>query len=307
MKEKSILDKPLFDIALDVVGWGITTVFKGAKAGITAIADNLPTEANKEKKREEEHQKTLNKLEAARRSVIDAMVADKRRSDAPLEEPIKETCFHLLYKQDELLMLSKKIARYNPDAEVLGKRVSEIVDYKDLPIKTYKEFFDFKYEAKKILSASEKRAYELEVAEEKRREEERLVRIANEGFLELMEDLNKIPNFKTRDPYKVNYKNAISANKRISAFLEEYSNLDAKNSDTLKELIDFTNKVYELNKYKMEQDEKEEARKRAEEDRKKAEKIAREKAEMEEEYLEDIRDSIQSMNNKMDDSYNPFR
>lgn len=301
MKEKSILDKPLFDIALDVVGWGITTVFKGAKAGITAIADNLPTEANKERKREEEHQKTLNKLEAARRSVIDAMVADRRNLDTPLEEPIEETCFHLLYDKTELLTRAKKIARYNPDAEVLGKRVSEIVDYKDLPIKTYKEFFDFKYEAKKVLSASEKRAYELEVAEEKRREEERLVRIANEEFLELMEDLNKIPNFKTRDPYKVNYKNAISANKRISEFLEEYPNLDSKNSDTLKELIDLTNKVYELNKYKMEHEEKEEARKRAEEDRKKAEKIAREKAEMEEEYLEDIRDSVRSMKSTLDD------
>lgn len=300
MKEKSILDKPLFDIALDVLGWGITTAFKGAKAGITAIADNLPTEANKEKKREEEHQKTLNKLEAARRSVIDAMVADRRNRNIPLEEPIEETCFHLLYDKTALLTIAKKIAQYNPDAEVLGKRVSEIVDYKDLPIKTYKEFFDFKYEAKKILSASEKRAYELEVAEEKRREEERLVRIANEEFLVLMEDLNKIPNFKTRDPYKVNYKNAISANKRISEFLEEYPNLNAKNSDTLKELIDFTNKVYELNKYKMEQDEKEEARKKAEEDRKKAEKIAREKAEMEEEYLEDIRDSVWSMKSTLD-------
>ena len=301
MKEKSILDKPLFDIALDVVGWGITTAFKGAKAGITAIADNLPTEANKERKREEEHQKTLNKLEAARRSVIDAMVADRRNRDIPLEEPIEETCFHLLYDKTELLTITKKIARYNPDAEVLGKRVSEIVDYKDLPIKTYKEFFDFKYEAKKVLSASEKRAYELEVAEEKRREKERLVRIANEEFLELMEDLNKIPNFKTRDPYKVNYKNAISANKLISEFLENYPNLDSKNSDTLKELIDFTNKVYELNKYKMEQDEKEEARKKAEEERQKAERIAREKAEMEEEYLEDIRDSVRSMKSTLDD------
>ena len=301
MKEKSILDKPLFDIALDVVGWGITTAFKGAKAGITAIADNLPTEANKEIKREEEKQKTLDKLERARRSVIDAMVADRRNRDTPLEEPIEETCFHLLYDKTELLTRAKKIARYNPDAEVLGKRVSEIVDYKDLPIKTYKEFFDFKYEAKKVLSASEKRAYELEVAEEKRREEERLVRIANEEFLELMEDLNKIPNFKTRDPYKVNYKNAISANKLISEFLENYPNLDAKNSDTLKELIDFTNKVYELNKYKMEQDEKEEARKKAEEDRQKAERIAREKAEMEEEYLEDIRDSVRSMKSTLDD------
>ena len=303
MKEKSILDKPLFDIALDVLGWGITTAFKGAKAGITAIADNLPTEANKEKKREEEHQKTLNKLEAARRSVIDAMVADRRNRDIPLEEPIKETCFHLLYKQDELLMLSKKIARYNPDAEVLGKRVSEIVDYKDLPIKTYKEFFDFKYEAKKVLSASEKRAYELEVAEEKRREEERLVRIANEEFLELMEDLNKIPNFKTRDPYKVNYKNAINANKRISEFLEEYPNLDAKNSDTLKELIDFTNKVYELNKYKIEQDEKA----KQEERRKKAEADAKYRAELEQEALEDFTDSINGLRGDISDVVDRLR
>ena len=301
MKEKSILDKPLFDIALDVLGWGITTAFKGAKAGITAIADNLPTEANKERKREEKYQGALNKLEAARRSVIDAMAADKRNRDTPLEEPIEETCFNLLYDQTELLTIAKKIARYNPDVEVLGKRVSEIVDYKDLPIKTYKEFFDFKNEAKKVLSELKKRAYELEVAEEKRREEERLVRIANEEFLELMEDLNKIPNFKTRDPYKVNYKNAISANKLISEFLEEHPNLDSKNSDTLKELIDFTNKVYELNKYKMEQDEKEEARKKAEEDRQKAERIAREKAEMEEEYLEDIRDSVRSMKSTLDD------
>ena len=303
MKEKSILDKPLFDIALDVLGWGITTAFKGAKAGITAIADNLPTEANKERKREEEKQKTLAKLEDARRSVIDAMVADRRNRDTPLEEPIEETCFHLLYKQDALLTLSKKIARYNPDAEVLGKRVSEIVDYKDLPIKTYKEFFDFKYEAKKVLSALEKRAYELEVAEEKRREEERLVRIANEEFLELMEDLNKIPNFKTRDPYKVNYKNAISANKLISEFLENYPNLDSKNSDTLKELIDFTNKVYELNKYKMEQDEKAKQEERC----KKAEADAKYRAELEQEALEDFTDSINGLRGDISDVVDRLR
>lgn len=303
MKEKSILDKPLFDIALDVLGWGITTAFKGAKAGITAIADNLPTEANKERKREEEKQKTLAKLEDARRSVIDAMVADRRNRDTPLEEPIEETCFHLLYDKTELLTRAKKIARYNPDAEVLGKRVSEIVDYKDLPIKTYKEFFDFKYEAKKVLSALEKRAYELEVAEEKRREEERLVRIANDEFLELMEDLNKIPNFKTRDPYKVNYKNAISANKRISEFLEEYPNLDAKNSDTLKELIDFTNKVYELNKYKMEEDEKA----RQEELRKKAEADAKYRAELEQEALEDFTDSINGLRGDISDVVDRLR
>lgn len=300
MKEKSILDKPLFDIALDVVGWGITTAFKGAKAGITAIADNLPTEANKERKREEEHQRALNKLEAARRSVIDAMVADKRNRDTPLEEPIEETCFNLLYDQTELLTIAKKIARYNPDAEVFGKCVSEIVDYKDLPIKTYKEFFDFKNEAKKVLSELKKRAYELEVAEEKRREEERSIRIANEEFLELMEDLNKIPNFKTRDPYKVNYKNAISANKRISEFLEEYPNLDSKNSDTLKELIDFTNKVYELNKYKMEHEEKEEARKKAEAD-------AKYRAELEQEALEDFTDSINGLRGDISDVVDRLR
>ena len=300
MKEKSILDKPLFDIALDVVGWGITTAFKGAKAGITAIADNLPTEANKERKREEEHQKTLNKLEAARRSVIDAMVADRRNRDIPLEEPIEETCFHLLYDKTELLTIAKKIARYNPNAEVLGKRVSEIVDYKDLPIKTYKEFFDFKYEAKKVLSASEKRAYELEVAEEKKREEERLIRIANEEFLELMEDLNKIPNFKTRDPYKINYKQCMGANRKISEFLEKHPLLDDERANHLKELIDVTNKVYELNKHKMEQDEKEENRKRAEEERQKSERIARENAEIEQEYLEDIRDSVLSMKGTID-------
>ena len=303
MKEKSILDKPLFDIALDVLGWGITTAFKGAKAGITAIADNLPTEANKERKREEKYQRTLDGLEAARRSIIDAMVADRRNRDTPLEEPIEETCDNLLYEQDELLMLSKKIARYNPDAEVLGKRVSEIVDYKDLPIKTYKEFFDFKYEAKKVLSASEKRAYELEVAEEKKREEERLVRIANEEFLGLMEDLNKIPNFKTSDPYKLNYKNAISANKRISEFLEEYPNLDAKNSDTLKKLIDFTNKVYELNKYKIEQDEKA----KQEERRKKAEADAKYRAELEQEALEDFTDSINGLRGDISDVVDRLR
>ena len=303
MKEKSILDKPLFDIALDVLGWGITTAFKGAKAGITAIADNLPTEANKERKREEKYQGALNKLEAARRSVIDAMAADKRNRDTPLEEPIEETCFNLLYDQTELLTIAKKIARYNPDVEVLGKRVSEIVDYKDLPIKTYKEFFDFKNEAKKVLSELKKRAYELEVAEEKRREEERLVRIANEEFLELMEDLNKIPNFKTRDPYKVNYKNAISANKLISEFLEEHPNLDSKNSDTLKELIDFTNKVYELNKYKIEQDEKA----KQEERRKKAEADAKYRAELEQEALEDFTDSINGLRGDISDVVDRLR
>ena len=128
-----------------------------------------------------------------------------------------------------------------------------------------------------------------------------------EDYEELMMKLEYIPNFLTKDPYKVDYKRAMEANKLISEFLQEHPIIDGERADTLKELIDFTNKVYELNKYKMEQEEKEEACKKAEEERKKAEIAARNKAEIEQEILEDIRDSIQSMNSKMDDSYNPFR
>ena len=262
MREKSILDKPLFDIALDVVGWGITTAFKGAKAGITAIADNRPTEANKERKRAEAYRRTQDGLEAARRSIIDAMVAGRRNQDIPLEESIEETCDNLLYEQTELLAIANEIAKIDPNYVLLGKRVSEVNYYDDLPIKTYKEFFEYKDTGTKTLNAL---------------------------------------NFLTKDPYKVNYKKCLEANRLISAFLEEHPILDEERANTLKELIDFTNKVYELNKYKMEQDEKEEARKKAEEDRKKAERIAREKAEMEEEYLEDIRDSVRSMKSTLDD------
>lgn len=293
MKEKSILDKPLFDIALDVVGWGITTAFKGAKAGITAIADNLPTEANKERKREEKFQQTLDGLEASRRSIIDAMVAGRRDQDIPLEEPIEETCDNLLYEQDELILLSRSIARYDPDIKILDKKVSEINDYKDLPIKTYKEFFTFKDIANKTLD-------DLIVAERKKA-------WAEDNYKDLMRELGCIPNFFSKDPYKVNYKLCLDANRVISDFLERNPFLDDDKVNELKELIDFTNKVYELNKYKMEQEEKEEARKRVEEDRQKAERIAREKAKIEQEYLEDIRDSVQSMKSTLDDTYNPFR
>lgn len=293
MKEKSILDKPLFDIALDVVGWGITTAFKGAKAGITAIADNLPTEANKERKCEEKYQRTLDGLEAARRSIIDAMVADRRNRDTPLEESIEETCDNLLYEQTELLAIANEIAKIDPNYVLLGKPVSKVNFYDDLPIKTYKEFFEYKDTGTKALNAL--------------RQAERTKMWLKEDYEELMMKLEYIPNFLTKDPYKVDYKRAMEANKLISEFLQEHPIIDGERADTLKELIDFTNKVYELNKYKMEQEEKEEARKKAEEERKKAEIAARNKAEMEQEILEDIRDSIQSMNSKMDDSYNPFR
>ena len=293
MKEKSILDKPLFDIALDVLGWGITTAFKGAKAGITAIADNLPTEANKERKREERYQRTLDGLEAARRSIIDAMVADRRNRDTPLEESIEETCDNLLYEQTELLAIANEIAKIDPNYVLLGKPVSKVNYYDDLPIKTYKDFFEYKDTGTKALNAL--------------RQAERTKMWLKEDYEELMMKLEYIPNFLTKDPYKVDYKRAMEANKLISEFLQEHPIIDGERADTLKELIDFTNKVYELNKYKMEQEEKEEARKKAEEERKKAEIAARNKAEMEQEILEDIRDSIQSMNSKMDDSYNPFR
>lgn len=293
MKEKSILDKPLFDIALDVLGWGITTAFKGAKAGITAIADNLPTEANKERKREEKYQRTLDGLEAARRSIIDAMVAGRRNRDTPLEESIEETCDNLLYEQTELLAIANEIAKIDPNYVLLGKPVSEVTYYDDLPIKTYKEFFEYKDTGTKALNAL--------------RQAERTKMWLKEDYEELMMKLEYIPNFLTKDPYKVDYKRAMEANKLISEFLQEHPIIDGERADTLKELINFTNKVYELNKYKMEQEEKEEARKKAEEERKKAEIAARNKAEMEQEILEDIRDSIQSMNSKMDDSYNPFR
>ena len=293
MKEKSILDKPLFDIALDVLGWGITTAFKGAKVGITAIADNLPTEANKERKREEKYQRTLDGLEAARRSIIDAMVADRRNRDTPLEESIEETCDNLLYEQTELLAIANEIAKIDPNYVLLGKPVSKVNYYDDLPIKTYKEFFEYKDTGTKALNAL--------------RQAERTKMWLKEDYEELMMKLEYIPNFLTKDPYKVDYKLAMEANKLISEFLQEHPIIDGERADTLKELIDFTNNVYELNKYKMEQEEKEEARKKAEEERKKAEIAARNKAEMEQEILEDIRDSIQSMNSKMDDSYNPFR
>lgn len=272
MKEKSILDKPLFDIALDVAGWGIKTIFNGAKAGITAIADNLPTEANKERKREEEHQRALDGLEAARRAVIDAMVADRIDRDTPLEEPIEDTCFNLLYEQDELILLSRAIARYDSDIKILDKKVSEINDYKDLPIKTYKDFFTFKDIANKTLD-------DLIVAERKKA-------WAEDNYKDLIRELGYIPNFFSKDPYKVNYKLCLEANRTISDFLERNPFLDEDKVNELKELIDFTNKVYELNKHKMEQDEKA----RQEEIRKKAEADGKYRKELEEEVLEKILD-----------------
>ena len=278
MKEKSILDKPLFDIALDVLGWGITTAFKGAKAGITAIADNLPTEANKERKREEERQKTMDRFEASRRTIIDAMVALRRNSDDPLEEPIEETCSNLLYEPMELLGIANAIAQYDPNYVLLGKPVSEVTYYEDLPIKTYKEFFEYKEIGWKTLNAL-------------RRSEENKMWL-KEDYEELLGELELIPNFFTKDPYKINYKQCMDANRKISEFLEKHPLLDDERANNLKELIDLTNKVYELNKYKMEDDE----RRKQEELRKKAEADAKLRAELEQEALDDLQAAI---NNRM--------
>ena len=277
MKEKSILDKPLFDIALDVVGWGITTAFKGAKAGITAIADNLPTEANKERKREEKYQRTLDGLEAARRSIIDAMVADRRNRDTPLEESIEETCDNLLYEQTELLAIANEIAKIDPNYVLLGKPVSKVNYYDDLPIKTYKDFFEYKEIGWKTLNTL-------------RRSEENKMWL-KEDYEELLRELELIPNFFTKDPYKINYKQCMDANRKISEFLEKHPLLDDERANHLKELIDLTNKVYELNKYKMEDDE----RIKQEELRKKAEADAKLRAELEQEALEDLQASIAAM------------
>ena len=281
MKEKSILDKPLFNIALDVLGWGITTAFKGAKAGITAIADNLPTEANKERKREEEHQKTMDRLEVARRAIIDAMVADRKRSGGRLEESISDACLHLLYEPMELLGIANAIAQYDPNYVLLGKPVSEVKYYDDLPIKTYKEFFEYKEIGWKTFNAL-------------RRAEENKMWL-KEDYEELLGELELIPNFFTKDPYKINYKQCMDANRKISEFLEKHPLLDDERANNLKELIDLTNKVYELNKYKMEDDEKI----KQEELRKKAEADAKLRAELEQEALEDLQDSIVAMNNRM--------
>ena len=289
MKEKSILDKPLFDIALDVLGWGITTAFKGAKAGITAIADNLPTEANKERKREEKYQRTLDGLEAARRSIIDAMVADRRNRDTPLEESIEETCDNLLYEQTELLAIANEIAKIDPNYVLLGKPVSKVNYYDDLPIKTYKDFFEYKDTGTKALNAL--------------RQAERTKMWLKEDYEELMMKLEYIPNFLTKDPYKVDYKRAMEANKLISEFLQEHPIIDGERADTLKELIDFTNKVYELNKYKIEQDEKA----KQEERRKKAEADAKYRAELEQEALEDFTDSINGLRGDISDVVDRLR
>jgi hypothetical protein len=247
----SIYNKSAFDITLDVIGWGIKTIYKGGKAAVETIADNLPTEANKNRKREEEYKKTMDNLEAARRSVIDAVVAGRRNDLSLIETSIADACFECLYEQDELLQLVKKINAYDPATKIMGATALSITSYDDLPIKTYKDLFDFKDEANRALQ-------QLEILEEKRRKEERLVKIANDEFTKLIDDLCQIPNFKTFNAYKVNYKNAISASNRISKFLEDYPHLESENVNRLITLLNFTNSVIDINKHKIELDKQEE-------------------------------------------------
>nr|DAX15874.1 MAG TPA: hypothetical protein [Caudoviricetes sp.] len=247
----SIYNKSAFDITLDVLGWGVKTIYKGGKAAVETIADNLPTEANKNRKREEEYKKTMDNLEAARRSVTDAIVAGRRNDLSLIETSIADACFECLYEQDELLQLVKKINTYDPSTKIMGATALSITSYDDLPIKTYKDLFDFKDEAKRVLS-------ELEILEEKRREDERLIKIANDEFTKLIDDLCQIPNFKTFNAYKVNYKHAISASNRISKFLEDYPHLESKNADRLITLLNFANSIIDINKHRIELDNQEE-------------------------------------------------
>lgn len=234
-------NKSAFDITLDVIGWGVKTI-------VSAVANNIPTKANKEKKMLKEHEEILANLEETRRNVVRTARAMEFNNNEPLTSSIEEACDLVLFEKDKLLVLAKEIATYDPEFEILHKPVKDIHTYTDLPVSSYKTILLYErvaddaifYFTEKDRTKREKEAWlkKQEAIKEKTLKE----------YKKFYNNLMARPNFKSNDPYRINYKDCVGVHDSISEFLHKHPKLEEDKVKTLTDVVKLVNKVYEISR-----------------------------------------------------------
>lgn len=229
-------NKSEFDLVVSGVYWGVGKLFKAVKSGVTSTLEMLPTKENKQKAL----RKTLEVVKATqlehKRELVRLTASLYRDSDEDLSMPIEEACDNCFFEKDKLLTLVNSLKNEGYDGQILGKDINLINDYKDLPIKVFKDLFDFEDECNKQLKIIARKNEDLK------------------AYNYLANKISTMPNIETRNIYKVSYKQCIEISKEIVDFLAQGAAIEPSQVNYLENMLKFVNSVIEANKAKIEED-----------------------------------------------------
>lgn len=229
-------NKSEFDHVVDGVYWGIGKLFKAVKSGVTSTLEMLPTQENKRKAL----RKTLEAVKATqlehKRELVRLTASLYRDSDEDLSMPIEEACDNCFFEKDKLLTLVNSLKNEGYDGQILGKDINLINDYKDLPVKVFKDLFDFEDECNKQLKIIARKNEDLK------------------AYNYLANKIATMPNIETRNVYKVSYRQCIEISKEIVDFLAQGPAIEPSQVNYLEDMLKFVNSVIEANKAKIEED-----------------------------------------------------
>nr|DAX54717.1 MAG TPA: hypothetical protein [Caudoviricetes sp.] len=225
-----------FDLVVSGVYWGIGKLFKAVKSGVTSTLEMLPTKENKQKAL----RKTLEAVKATqlehKRELVRLTASLYRDSDEDLSMSIEEACDNCFFEKDKLLTLVNSLKNEGYNGQILGKDINLINDYQDLPIKVFKDLFDFEDECNNQLKIIARKNEDLK------------------AYNDLANKISTMPNIETRNVYKVSYKQCIEISKEIVDFLAQGPAIEPSQVNYLEDMLKFVNSVIEANKAKIEED-----------------------------------------------------
>ena len=228
--------KSEFDLVVSGVYWGVGKLFKAVKSSVTSTLEMLPTKENKQKAL----RKTLEAVKATqlehKRELVRLTASLYRDSDEDLSMPIEEACDNCFFEKDKLLTLVNSLKNEGYDGQILGKDINLINDYKDLPVKVFKDLFDFEDECNKQLKIIARKNEDLK------------------AYNYLANKIATMPNIETRNVYKVSYRQCIEISKEIVDFLAQGPAIEPSQVNYLEDMLKFVNSVIEANKAKIEED-----------------------------------------------------
>lgn len=228
--------KSEFDLVVNGVYWGVGKLFKAVKSSVTSTLEMLPTKENKQKAL----RKTLEAVKATqlehKHELVRLTASLYRDSDEDLSMPIEEACDNCFFEKDKLLTLVNSLKSEGYAGQILGKDINLINDYADLPIKVFKDLFDFEDECNKQLKIIARKNEDLK------------------AYNDLANKISLMPNIETRNVYKVSYKQCIEISKEIVDFLAQGPAIEPSQVNYLEDMLKFVNSVIEANKAKIEED-----------------------------------------------------
>lgn len=229
-------NKSEFDLVISGVYWGVSKLFKAVKSGVTSTLEMLPTKENKQKAL----RKTLEAVKATqlehKRELVRLTASLYRDSDEDLSMPIEEACDNCFFEKDKLLTLVNSLRNEGYNGQILGKDINLINDYKDLPVKVFKDLYNFEDECNKQLKIIARKNEDLK------------------AYNYLANKIATMPNIETRNVYKVSYKQCIEISKEIVDFLAQGPAIEPSQVNYLEDMLKFVNSVIEANKAKIEED-----------------------------------------------------